>query len=143
MALCAASVAGICLAADGVESANIVGYQEFGGNSTFNMTAATFVPVGTDGSTMKLGDLQGNDLFDPTSDTVSIFDGGSIVLVATYISSAIASDLGVIPGWYDYNKLNGSEFENVDNTSILAGVGFVFNRATDSARVIVKKPVIQ
>ncbi len=58
MALCAASVAGICLAADGVESANIVGYNttEIKGD-TWYMVGIQYQGIGSDAESITLDDL--------------------------------------------------------------------------------------
>ena len=61
-----ALVAGMAMAQ--VQSANIVGYQDFTGLGSFNLTVATFLPIGTDGSTMTLGNIVGNSAFVPGTD---------------------------------------------------------------------------
>ncbi len=132
MALCAASVAGICLAADGVESANIVGYQEYNGTGTRNYAIPTFLPPGTDGATLKLGDIKVNDAFEEAADNIVVYNGPTKVCSAYYLSAETTEGE---EGWYDADALDSDEGELVCINSQIVGYGaaLIFNRVNPNA----------
>ncbi len=110
-----------------VESANIVGYQDFTGTGSFNFTVATFLPVGTDGSTMTLGNIVGNDNFKAGSDYINLFtSSGDFITDATYSNPTDAARWGIDPGWYSIDDYNDEAENNLNNTSIPYGMGIAF-----------------
>ena len=121
-----ALMAGLALAT-GVESANIVGYQDFNGSAFFNLTANTFQPVG-DGAAFTLADITVNSTFDNGSDYITIFSGGSSLFKVSYLNAADAADEGVAEGWYLTSDFDDWSFTHCKNSESLAGKGIVFNR---------------
>ena len=137
-ALALTAATGIALAE--VTSANIVGYQKFGGQGTFNFTAATFLPVGTDGSSMTLANLKGGESFEAAVDSINLYtSAGMFIDRLTYYPEGDPEGYGIEGGWYE-----GADFDNdepVLRTDVIrAGEGFVFRRANSAARVIVAAP---
>ena len=124
-----------------VQSANIVGFQDFTGTGSFNLTVATFLPVGTDGSTMTLGDIVGNAAFVPGTDYVNIYNGANYVMSITYSNPADAAYWGINPGWYEREDYNNDAENNLNSTSVPAGAGLAFVKTTAAARLIVKSPM--
>ncbi len=119
-----ALAAGMALAQ--VQSANTVGYQDFTGTGSFNLTVATFVPVGTDGSAMTLGNIIGNAAFKAGSDYINIFAGGDFLMSATYSDPADAAYWEIDPGWYTIEDYNGDAENNLNNTALPYGAGIAF-----------------
>ncbi len=138
-------VAGLALAETAVQSANIVGYLEFAGTSTFNFTGATFTPVGTDGSAMKLGDIKVNSAFELGVDGITIFNAsGDKVFKATYVDAATAKEYDCAEGWYDVNDIENEDVSKPKNDyDIPYGSGLVFNRANANARILYRGEVFQ
>ena len=122
--------------AEGVESANVVGYQDFTGSGSYNITVATFLPVGTDGSEMTFGSITGNASFVPGTDYVNIFSGGDFVMAITYSNPADAAYWGIDPGWYEREDYNNDAENNLNNTPMPYGCGFSFARTTQGAGLI-------
>jgi len=100
-----------------VVSTNIVGYINIPlVRRGFTFTGPTFVPVLTDGSAAKLGDVvSANDIFSPFEDSIQIFNAaGGLVAKATYISQAVLDEFeieDVAAGWWD---LDDVDFEHGD-----------------------------
>ena len=129
-------VAGLALAETAVESANIVGYQDFGGEGNFTLSVSTFLPVGTDGSTMTLGDLVANEDFVSGSDSVILYNGGTLDKYVTFYPYDDPDDYGIPGGWYEKDDFNNSdEPVLLNDTPLPYGVGFAFNRANAGAAV--------
>ena len=117
-----------------VESANIVGYQDFTGEGSFNLTVATFLPVGTDGSTMTLGDIVGNAAFKPGTDYINLYTStGDFIMNATYSNPTDAASWGITPGWYTRADYEGDAVNNLNSTAIPYGSGVAFVRTTSGA----------
>ena len=122
--------------ADGVNSANTVGYYDFGGFGNFNLTAITFEPVG--GETFTLGQLKVNDKFDCTSDFISIWNGGTKLFETSYLGAEDAAAEGVPEGWYPRAAFNDWVFNAADcknSTTLEKGRGIVFHRGTFGAAI--------
>ena len=129
--------------ADGVTSENIVGVQDFNGSGSFNLTANTMLPVG-DGAAFTLADIKVNDAFDYGSDYLTVFVGGTIQYMATYLGTADAKDEGVDEGWYLTSDFDDWEFTHCKNAEQFApGRGFVFNRGNAGAALILPNPLAQ
>ena len=137
------AVAGAALAATSVESANIVGYQAFNGYGNFNLTAITFEPI--NGETFTLADIKVNNAYDCGGDYISVWNGGTKLYEAAYLSAAdaaqAAEDQGeeVVEGWYLTSAFDDWEFHAADckNADVLAkGKGIVFHRGTPSAALV-------
>ncbi len=132
----------MALADGGVQSANIVGYQDFNGTGGFTLAAPSFLPVGTDGSTMTLGDIVANDDFAYGSDAISLYNGGDFVMDVTYYPPTDPEKYGIAGGWYEKDDFNESDEPTLLNsTPIPAGRGFAFFRRTSTARIIVDNPM--
>ena len=126
-----AAMAGAALA---VESKNVVGFQNFGGFGNFNLTAITFEPIGSE--TFTLGQIKVNSAFDNGADYISIWNGGTKLYEASYLSKADAEAEGVEEGWYLTSAIEAWEFSAADckNSEVLAkGKGLVFHRGTSGA----------
>ena len=96
-ALCAA------MSAMAIDSQNVVGYQTITIPQGYSIVTGTFIPVGSAGSSIKLGDIVPNASFASGADTIAFLnpDGsGSFTTIAYYY---------VGYGWYDIesNDLNG------------------------------------
>ena len=110
-----------------VQSENIVGFQDFTGTGSFNLTAATFVPVGTDGSAMTLGDIVGNAAFKAGSDYINLYTSqGMFITDATYSNPADAAYWQIDPGWYSRDDYNDEALNNLNNTALPYGAGLAF-----------------
>lgn len=116
-----------------VESKNTVGFQEFTGTGSFNLTVATFLPVGTDGSGMVLSNIVGNASFVPGTDYVNIYDGGTFLMDVTYSDPVDAAGWGIEPGWYGVTDYNNDAENNLNTTPLPYGVGFAFAPVTSGA----------
>ena len=129
-------VAGLALAETAVESANIVGYQDFNGTGSFTLAVPTFLPVGTDGSTMKLGDLMANEDFAAGYDAIKLYNGGTLIKTVTFYPYDDPDDYDIPGGWYEKTDFNESDEPTLLNdTSLPYGIGFVFDRANSNAAV--------
>ena len=136
------SAAAVAAGAMAVESQNIVGTQDFNGAGSFTLAAPSFLPVGTDGSSMTLGDLMANGSFVPGDDAIALFNGGTFLKYVTFYPYNDPSSFGISGGWYEIDDFNNSdEPVLLNSTSIPAGRGFAFTRANSAARVIVANPV--
>ena len=125
-----------------VDSANIVGFQDFTGTGSFNFTVATFLPIGTDGSTMTLGNITGNASFVPGTDFIDLFTStGDFITDATYSDPADAAYWNIDPGWYSREDYNNDAENNLNSTALPAGAGFAFCKTTSTARLIVANPM--
>lgn len=107
----AAAVAG--MGAFALESANVVGYQEKEANvGVYNCLAATFLPVGVDGSVMTLGEIKATDEFAFGEDTImTLTGGGGTDKTYTYCNAIYAADFGIEEGWYLYSDVNNWDGE--------------------------------
>ena len=115
-----------------------VGYQDFNGTGGFTLTVPTFIPVGTDGSGLKLGDLKAGEDFVAGADAISLFNGGNLSMQVTFYPYDDPDDFGIPGGWYEKTDFNESDEPTLLNdTSTAAGQGFAFSRANAAARIIV------
>ena len=119
-----------------------MGFQDFNGTGSFTLSVPTFVPVGTDGSTMTLGALMANEDFVSGDDAVVLFNGGTYDKYVTFYPYDDPDEYGIPGGWYELDDFNESDEPTLLNdTPIPSGRGFAFSRATTAARVIVKNPL--
>lgn len=99
-----------------VESLNIVGYQTINLPQGYKMTTSTFVPVGSDGKSLRLGDITPINFDGANGDTVQLFNSngnGNVNHIYTYYAGY---------GWY-----NPDTDSNVDAELIPTGTGmFVY-----------------
>lgn len=106
-----------------------MGFQNFGGSGNFNLTAITFEPIS--GETFTLGQIKVNDDFSNGADFISIWNGGTKLYEASYLSAAEAKEEGVDEGWYLTSDFDDWEFTHCKNNETLAkGKGIVFHRGT-------------
>jgi len=117
----AVSLAATALVA--VESVNIVGYQTISIPQGYKMATSTFVPVGSDGTTLRLGDIVPNANFDYfAGDNVQFFNptgSGSVTNTASYMDGY---------GWFEFE----TPANMLDDMEIPAGTGiFVYTAGTD------------
>ena len=135
-------VAGLALAETAVESANIVGYQDFGGFGNFNLTAITFEPI--EGESFTLKDISVNEKFDNNGDYISVFEGGTKVFEVSYLNEG-DGDYGEPAGWYIRSHfLDDWEFpakDCKDDYVLGKGKGIVFNRNSNGAAIRYKGQV--
>ena len=128
-----------------VQSANIVGYQDFTGSDSFYLAGPTFINVGVldEGAAMKLGDIKVNASFEGGTDVVSVYGTDAMTQIAvSYLSKADATAEGVDEGWYLAADFDEWSFEHCYNsTPIAAGVGVGFARGKTGAGLIVPNPV--
>lgn len=119
-----------------VESANIVGYQDFNGTGGFTLTVPTFIPVGTDGSSLKLGDLKATEGFVPGADAITLFNGGNFDKYVTFYPYDDPDGYGIPGGWYEIDDFNESDEPTLLNDlPIPYGAGFAFSRANAAASI--------
>ena len=108
----AAVAAGFIAMGDGIESANVVGYQEkelnYGDN---DFVIQTFLPMGKTASTTKLGDISVSDDWDPGSDFISTLKAsGDNDVGYTYLIKDYAEALGgTVAGWYLVDEVNDGD----------------------------------
>ncbi len=142
MALCAASVAGICLAADGVESANIVGYQDLDLNAgKLAWICCSFTQVGGQDISFKLGEFLPNENFVSAQDTIQFAtEDGNWEDQLTYLSKQFFIDaLGeedaeaYTPGWYDLFDEYAEYCLN--DTDVPYAKGFAASAAEKNAKI--------
>ena len=127
-----------------VKSANIVGYQDFNGSGSFNLTGPTFVDIGTDGSAAKLGDIKVNSSFEFMSDTITVFDStGNILYSATYLDQATADEAEMNAGWYDADKAAEEDYVEINNYEFPYGSSLAFRRSNASAVLKYTGEVVQ
>ena len=139
-----AVVAGVASAQ--VQSTNIVGYQDLGGNSGALVSVApTFINVGSAGA-ITLADITVNEeglegglmirFFDSYGDPL---DEGDYV----YVQGETIYG-GYADGWYLADTLSTYEFEEEscrNSKPIPAGSGFVLIPYTDGAKLIIPNPL--
>ena len=103
--------------ADGVESANVVGYQNkaLAGGAAFNLTVNTFKAVGKDADKMTLGDITASDDWTTGNDEVkTLLANGAVDKAYTYVPAALAEEVGCPAGWYlTDDVLDESKVENL------------------------------
>ena len=102
----AAFAAGFAAMGDGIESANIVGYNTYNTDTARQPSfGACFVPT-SGASSYKLGDLKPTD-FDPDNDSIQLINPTTLASDAVYvymskeIADAAAEEDGEAPGAYD------------------------------------------
>ena len=132
----AAVAAGFAAFGTGIESANVVGYQEkdltFGDNA---FVIQTFLPMGKTVSTTKLGDISVSDDWDPTGDYIAtLLSSGNNDVNYTYLIQDYAEALGgTVAGWYlaeDVDNGDVSESGVQDNVVLPFAQGFLaFNNS--------------
>ena len=119
-----------------IQSSNIVGYQDFNGTGGFTLTVPTFVPVATDGSGLKLGDLMANDDFVAGDDTISLYNGGNLLMNVTFYPYDDPDDFGISGGWYEKTDFNESDEPTLLNDMVIPyGTGFAFSRSNADAAI--------
>ena len=130
------SAAAVAAGAMAVESQNIVGTQDFNGTGGFTLAAPGFLPVGTDGSGMTLGDLMANADFVSGSDAISLYNGGNFVKDVTFYPYDDPDGYGIAGGWYEIDDFNDSDDPTLLNdTPVPFGTGFAFSRSTSTAAI--------
>ena len=129
----AATLAAFCGAvqADGISSANTVGYRQKA-LSQFQFVGSTFTGVGGT-ETMTYGDLKTNcDLTGEVGDgwqamadaVVELNANGSFIKKVVYVPAYIANEFGAVAGWYDEMAAIDEDFsEPLDATTITFGLG--------------------
>jgi len=104
-----------------VESVNIVGYQTISMPTGYRDYTSTFIPVGGDGTAIRLGDITPANFSGDNGDTIQFFNlngSGSVSNTVTYYDSY---------GWCD-----ASSFEVLDDMTIPIGTGmFVYSSQAD------------
>ncbi len=96
-----------------VESVNIVGYQKIDLPTGYKMATWTFVPVGSDGTAIRLGDIVPTNFDGNNGDMIQFFNlngAGSVSTTATYYEDY---------GWCNYLD----ETEMLDDMTIPLGTG--------------------
>ena len=97
--------------ADGIESANVVGYAEKATTSQSVMWAPMFNSVvGSSGATYKLGDFKGVGM-DITSDFIQFLDPDTLDsnVEAVYLDE---ETYGSFAGWWDFNDVGGTSLDD-------------------------------
>ena len=117
--------------ADGISSANTVGYRQKA-LSQFQFVGSTFTGVGGT-ETMTYGDLKTNcDLTGEVGDgwqamadaVVELNANGSFIKKVVYVPAYIANEFGAVAGWYDEMAAIDEDFsEPLDATTITFGLG--------------------
>lgn len=123
---CAACVLAGMVSAQ-VESVNIVGYQTLTLPAGYKATTATFVPVGSDGTTLRLGDVIPKNFSGDNGDTVQFLNlngNGTAVTTATYYDGY---------GWCDFNNTEIM----LDDMTIPAGTGMFVYASQSGAELLV------
>ena len=133
-------MAGLALADGGVQSANVVGYIDYtGAQNALLWTSPTFVPVGTDGTAMKIGDIKVNAAFSGGTDVIRVFGtDGKQRFELSYLNAEDAVAEGADEGWYTMQAFTDWVFDSTNcknNESLPYGSGFVFVPATAGAAV--------
>jgi len=115
-AFAACALAGLAFAQ--VESVNIVGYQTLSLPLGYKDVTSTFVPVGSDGTSIRLGDIVPNSVFDGgTAQFFNLNGNGAVSTTAVFYDGF---------GWFDFNT-----FDPLDDMTIPAGTGmFVYSSST-------------
>ncbi|OPZ95581.1 MAG: hypothetical protein BWY72_02051 [Bacteroidetes bacterium ADurb.Bin416] len=129
-AFAACALAGLAFAQ--VESVNIVGYQTLSLPTGYKMATSTFVPVGSDGTSLRLGDIVPTNFDGANGDTVQFFNlngSGSVSTTAWYFAGY---------GWFDFNTN-----ESLDDMLIPAGTGMYVNSTLAGAEFLVAGEVLQ
>ncbi len=135
-AFCAVAVALSTATAAEVVSQNVVGYQEVNGTATKNFVISTLIPVGSDGTTMKLGDIKANSHFVFAGDDIIIFDGFTKVARAYYLDATTAGKNNMDEGWYDADKADDGDYVCINSMLLPYGSGFIFNRSNEKAALV-------
>jgi len=106
-----------------VESVNIVGYQTIDLPTGYKMATWTFVPVGSDGTAIRLGDITPANFSGDNGDMIQFFNlngSGLVSNIVTYYEGY---------GWCDASTL-----EILDNMTVPIGTGmFISSSQTDVA----------
>ena len=143
-----AAAAAFCGTVFALESANVVGYQtKETSHGQFCSLVATFVPTGTDGSTMKLGDIKpANTTWDGSTlfflnqyGGTDKFDHeayGNVKKQFYYLNTTEADDFDCDPGWYHVTD-ELSEYPMNSVINIPAGAGFMIDAKDAGATLIV------
>ena len=117
-----AAGAAAAMATDGIESDNIVGYQnrEIG---SFNLTLGTFIDA--KGGTGVLGDIKPNQAFIDAAGTIQTFtSGGEAGPVYIYINDPDMMEAFEAPeGWYEFSDDEMTDCKN--SVAINAGDAFL------------------
>ena len=93
-----ALVAGLAMA-DGVESANVVGYQNLQ-SASFQLVTPNFVKM--DGTSWKLSDLvPAGEGWDFNSDKILCYNGSSKAFDATYLTASDLEDIMADNDWME------------------------------------------
>ena len=124
-------------------SANIVGYENkaIDTSKTLNAMCATFSTVGREAV---MGDITANTTFAFGSDSVQIINpaNGATLKMMTYLTAEEGASYNCAPGWYDYNYVNGNEWDwesqipadyTYNSEKCDAGFGFIVSSANDGA----------
>ena len=108
----------------GLESANVVGYQEKAqATGEMNWLASTFDTIST---TATLGDIKCNSV-NFGSDVLQLLNpNGSTKAKYWYLDPATAAEAEMEPGWYDGDKAATEDYECCNNVALPYGQGFMF-----------------
>ena len=117
--------------ADGISSANTVGYRQKALNN-FQFVGSTFTGVGGS-ETMTYGDLKTNcdltgevgDGWQPMADAVvELNANGSFIRKVVFVPGYVASEFEGDQGWYEENAANDGDLSTpLDGTTITFGLG--------------------
>ena len=135
-------IAGLA-AATGVESQNIVGYQNLTAPGKFYSSGNTFITVGAT-NTWKLGEVSASGM-DPFSDFIQFLSTSTAntTTSATYIdlatSLANAGDASLV-GWWDTSDIGGT---SLNNLTLAAGTGFLSNFSSSGVALTYAGQVLQ
>lgn len=118
----------------------MVGYQNKAASEDgLNWVVSTFLPVGTAADDVTLADLSVSEGWDPTQDSVQLFNGnGGTAGLYTYINAEVAADNEIEggAGWYDSNEIDEGNFVKCDSVSIPYGTGMAIACADSSTAMV-------
>ena len=120
------------MAADGIVSSSVVGYQnkELKADYAFNLTVATFKVIDKDTTAMTLGDIKPSADWMGGSDEILILsNNGAVQSRYTYMNATDAADWGFTEGWYITDEYNDADLDltelNKNSTVLPMGNGVV------------------
>ena len=116
LAAAVAAISTATLAADGIVSSSVVGYQNkaLAGGYDYNLTVSTFQTVGKEKSAMTIGDIGASASWMTGSDEVkTLLANGAVDKAYTYVNATDASDWGCPEGWYLTDDVNDDSIEDL------------------------------
>ncbi len=137
------------MAATEVVSQNVVGYQEFGADSTetFLLTCPTFASIGSDGKIATFGDITVSSSFKPRNDKLIAYQNGSKTDEFTYVTAAFATQYSQIfptisEGWHNAKDFTSGTFTNLNSEELPTGCAFAFSRTSTASTLTYKGEVV-